>query len=75
MYAPHINQNHHHHCRIIVPEDTEVDKWDDDHVEAAKQDVDDAGGVVGWQVHVGARVEEICLILTLLNNLMISSKK
>ena len=40
--------NHHHHCCIIVPEDTEVDEWDDDHVEATKQDVYNAGGVVGW---------------------------
>ena len=32
---------------FIVPEDTEVDIWDDDHVEAAKQDVDNAGWVVG----------------------------
>ena len=40
--------NHHHHCCIIVPEDTEVDEWDNDHVEASEQDVDDAGGVVGW---------------------------
>ena len=51
---------------LNIPEDTEVDKGDDDNVEAAEQDVDDAGGMAHRQVDVRARVEKIRLIPLLL---------
>ena len=51
---------------LNIPEDTEVDKGDDDNVEAAKQDVDDAGGMAHRQVDVRATVEKIRLIPLLL---------
>ena len=58
-----ISINRHRFCpHIFIPEDTEVDKGDDDHVEATDEDVEEAGGMVGWQVDVRAGVQEVGVV-------------
>ena len=58
----HFSSAKYHHDR---------DKDDDDD----DDDVDNAGWVVGWQVHVWAGMDEIHLILPLLNIIMIMIRR
>ena len=63
--APSLNIyfNLHRFCsHIFIPEDPEVDKGDDDHVEPTDEDVEESGGMVGWQVDVRAGVQEVGVV-------------
>ena len=49
------------------PEYDEVDEGDKDHVESGDQDVEESYGMVDWQVHVDARLEEVGPVFFRLN--------
>ena len=51
------------------PEYDEVDEGDEDHVESGDQDVEESYGVVDGQVHVDARLEEVCPVFFRLDSI------